>query len=546
MASMLDRSAGVSKKQEDSNTRDAMRDALVCAQEVTSKLTTAIDANDKMAEQVYTSRGNATLIITQAFEQLHQTIEERKNTLLSVMEAFSLSKTTALTLQKEQLMKMQDEIVRYTEMTSHILQTHTDHEMAALGDLLATELKATLKKVENVSLTPDQSSDIHVSLLHIDSLIKQLSIFGDVMDSASPSQSTWSSESVAKVKERYCVKVESMTSKGERYPYGGLQVKAELSHDGAVVPGEVEDHGDSTYTITLTPQTAGPHQLLITMDGQHVQNSPCDLDVGTKYSTLCNPEQVIKCSGLLSGIAIHDSGYIYVACWDDNCIRVFDQAGQHKGTIGSVGSGDGQYICPCGLFIKGDVMYVAEYWNHRIQKLTTGGQFLQKFGQCGSDQGQFQFPVSVIVDQRDRLIVSDSGNHRVVILDQAGTWLLTINGNVPDSHGFQIPFGVALDPQGNIHVAAYGSITIKVFTPEGTYVRSYGDVKGPSGIVIDEEGYSLVTERSGHCLSIFDSQGHKVYTVGNLNGPRSVMLDPKSGSVYVANTDSNTVLKYSV
>ncbi|KAL5510574.1 hypothetical protein EMCRGX_G006139 [Ephydatia muelleri] len=516
-----------------------MRDALVCAQEVTSKLTTAIDANGKMAEQVYTSRGSATLIITQAFEQLHQTIEERKNTLLSEMEAISLSKTTALTLQKEQLMKMQDEIGHYTDMTSHILQTHTDHEMVALGDLLPTELKATLKKVENVSLTPNQSSDIHVSLLHIDSLIKDLSIFGHVIDSPpSPSQSTWSSESVAKVKERYCVIVESMTSKGERYPYGGLQVKAELSRDGAVVPGEVDDHGDGTYTITLTPQTAGPHQLLITMDGQHVQNSPCDLDVGTKYSTLCNPEQVIKCSSCPSGIAIHDSGDIYVTCWGDNSIHVFDQAGQQKRTIGSLGSGDGQFICPRGLFIKGDVMYVADYGNNRIQKLTTGGQFLQKFGQRGSGQGQFQFPVSVIVDQRDRLIVSDSGNHRVVILDQAGTWLLTINGNVPGSHGFQNPYGVALDPQGNIHVAALSYNTIKVFTPEGTYVRSYGS-SCSSRIVIDEEGYSLVTEYSGHCLSIFDSQGHKVHTVGNLNGPNGVMLDPKSGSVYVANTDAN-------
>ena len=462
------------------------------------------------------------------------------------MEAISISKTTALTLQKEQLMKMQDEIVRYTDITFHILQTHTDHEMAALGDQLATEFKATLKKVENVSLTPNQSSDIHVSLLHIDSLINQLSIFGDVMDSASPSQSTWSSESVAKVKERYCVKVESMTSKGERYSYGGLQVKAELSHDGAVVPGEVEDHGDGTYTITLTPQTAGPHQLLITMDGQHVQNSPCDLDVGTKYSTLCNQEQVIKCSGGPHGIAIHDSGDIYVACWSDDCIRVFDQAGQQKRTIGSSGSGDGQFYLPWGLFIKGDVMYVADHLNHRIQKLTTGGQFLQQFGQRGSGQGQFQYPVSVIVDQRDRLIVSDEGNDRVVILDQAGTWLLTINGNVPGSHGFQYPYGVALDSQGNIHVAALCSYTIKVFTPEGTYVRSYGDVKGPTGIVIDEEGYSLVTECSGDCHFIFDSQGHKVHTVGNLNGPRGVMLDPKSGSVYVTNTGANTVLKYSV
>ena len=46
-----------------------------------------------------------------------------------------------------------------------------------------------------------------------------------------------------------------MTSNGERFPYGGLQVKAELkpkTRDGTVVPGKVEDHGDGTYTITLT------------------------------------------------------------------------------------------------------------------------------------------------------------------------------------------------------------------------------------------------------------------------------------------------------
>ena len=333
--------------------RDAMREALVCAQEMTSKLTRAIDANDKMAEQDETSRENATLIITQAFEQLHQTIEERKKTLLSEMEAISLSKTTALSLHKEQLMKMKDEIGHYTEMTSHILQTHTDHEMIGLGDLLPTELKAILKKFENVSLTLNQTSDIHVTL-STDSLIKELSIFGHVWDSPpSPSHSTWS---VAKVKGIYCVNVESMTSKGERYPFGGLQVKAELrskSHDGAVVPGEVEDHGDGTYTITLTPQTAGPHQLLITMDGQHVYNSPCDLDVKRQYQydTVCDPKLVIHCSGP-SCIAIHDSGDIYVACGKNHCIHVFDQAGQQKRTIGSRGSGDGQFDLPYGIFIE--------------------------------------------------------------------------------------------------------------------------------------------------------------------------------------------------
>ena len=192
------------------------------------------------------------------------------------------------------------------------------------------------------------------------------------------------------------------------------------------------------------------------------------------------------------------------------------------------------------------IVYVADYYNHRIQKLTTGGQFLHKFGQHGSGQGQFNCPISVIVDQRDRMIVIDHRNDRVVILDQNGSWLMTINGNVSGAQGFKYPRGLALDPQGNIHVAAWGSNTIKVFTPEGTYVRSYGVLTGPSGIAIDEEGYSLVCENSGNCLSIFDPQGNKIHTVGNLTNPSGVTLDPISGSLYVANYGAKTVLKYSV
>ena len=117
------------------------------------------------------------------------------------MEAISLSKTTALSLQNEQLLKIRDEIGRYTEMTSHILQTHTDHEVVALGDLLPTELKATLKKVEGVSFTLSQSSDIHVTL-QTDSLMKELSIFGHVI---SQSQSTWSSKSAARMDKVTCI-----------------------------------------------------------------------------------------------------------------------------------------------------------------------------------------------------------------------------------------------------------------------------------------------------------------------------------------------------
>ena len=219
------------------------------------------------------------------------------------------------------------------------------------------------------------------------------------------------------------------TSKGERYPCGGLQVKAELrpkSHDGAVVLSQVEDHVDGTYTITLTPQTAGPHQLLITVDGHHVQGSPYDLEVKSDYPSLCDVQQAINLKDP-SCVAIHENGDIYVGSYDHH-MYVFDLSGHLKNTFGRYGSGNGQFNKPLGISIIGEVMYIADYGNHRIQKLTTGGKFLHKFGKEGSGQGQFRFPRGVVVDSKNRVIVSDMYKNRVQVFSQYGDWLWTIDG----------------------------------------------------------------------------------------------------------------------
>eukprot|EP00731_Ephydatia_muelleri_P033427 Em0029g33a len=90
--------------------------ALEDAKEVVTKLTGAIEGNNRMIEQVEISKRTAFLAINQAFEILQQTLEERKRTLLSELEAISLSKTTALTLQKEQFEKMVGDIGHYINM----------------------------------------------------------------------------------------------------------------------------------------------------------------------------------------------------------------------------------------------------------------------------------------------------------------------------------------------------------------------------------------------------------------------------------------------
>ena len=84
------------------------------------------------------------------------------------------------------------------------------------------------------------------------------------------------------------------------------------------------------------------------------------------------------------------------------------------------------------------MLYVADTNNHRVQKLTSSGKFLHKFGQHGSGQGQFNFPIAVIIDSRNKLIVSDCSNHRIQIFNENGGWLLTIDGKGSGNHSFSL------------------------------------------------------------------------------------------------------------
>ena len=187
--------------------RDEMRGTLQCAQEVVSTLAGAIDANKKMMQQVEMSKQEAKLAIIQTFKQLMETLEERKKVLLMELETIALSKATSLTLQKEQFEKIQHDISHYSEVTSHILQTHTDHEVVALGGLVPTQLNATLKKVEKImTLTPNPHSYLSATLQSA-LLVKVLSKFGTVVDlSTSPSECTCAFKLVPEVNRKYMLK----------------------------------------------------------------------------------------------------------------------------------------------------------------------------------------------------------------------------------------------------------------------------------------------------------------------------------------------------
>ena len=92
--------------------------------------------------------------------------------------------------------------------------------------------------------------------------------------------------------------------------------------------------------------------------------------------------------------------------------------GAHLRTIGSQGSGAGQFRYPQGVaFDSVGHIIVADMKNYRVQVLRyIDGSHVRTMGSKGSGNGQFSSPWGVLIDGQGRIIVSDFGNHRIQLL----------------------------------------------------------------------------------------------------------------------------------
>ena len=66
-------------------------------------------------------------------------------------------------------------------------------------------------------------------------------------------------------------------------------------------------------------------------------------------------------------------------------------------------------------------VYIAESGNNRVQKFTSSGVFLSKWGSYGSGDGQFYGPWGVAFDSAGNVYIAEIGNNRVQKFTQSGS-----------------------------------------------------------------------------------------------------------------------------
>ena len=466
-----------------------------------SKLSDALALGDKMMQQVQAKQKSVEEDIKRSFNEIRQTLRNREEALLARAAEIGVGKLAALRMQGEELKAMLDELDKTSEMVSTATQAYTPTELLSVKGVMSKKLLQLLEQVEQIKLEPCKS-DAMPTDLDTSKLLEAIGDYGNVFHGCSPS----SSKAIIVIptailnKERSFI-IEACDDHDKQFPFGGERVTARLKQVGSNDPppvANVVDNKDGTYSASLTPQVCGAHELSVTIETEPIRGSP--------FSLYVRPEmEYMKLSSTLkfkldyepSGIAVDHNGDIYVAMNDS--IKVFNQQGTVIRTIGTYyknhwlpitgGTGDGQFKSPSGIAVQGDVVYVADQGNHRVQKLTTSGKFLSKFGSCGSEEGQLNGPCGLCVDDSGRIFVSEVKNNRVSVFEPDGTFAFQMSHS-----NLRNPKGIAFDVTANLHVADwYSSGKIHIFSSKGEYISQYDShLSHPSCIVINEEGCKFI------------------------------------------------------
>jgi DNA-binding beta-propeller fold protein YncE len=225
--------------------------------------------------------------------------------------------------------------------------------------------------------------------------------------------------------------------------------------------------------------------------------------------------------GSPEGIAVDSAGNVYVADSDNQRIQKFASDGQFLSKWGSSGTGDGQFASPRSLTIgPGENIYVVDCDNFRIQVFTGDGAFITKWGSHGTGDGQFGgggqfvYPGGIAVGLHGEVYVADTANHRIEKFTSNGTFIGKWGVQGYGDGEFRGPFGVAVAPDGSVCVADHANSRIQKFTPDGTFVSKFGSFPEnvdffPRGLAIDRCGliHVRVENASGADMEDFSPDG---------------------------------------
>lgn len=155
---------------------------------------------------------------------------------------------------------------------------------------------------------------------------------------------------------------------------------------------------------------------------------------------------------------------------------------------------------PTSLLIANDAIYIVEQGNHRILKLDLSGNLIEKFGNRGSGNYQFDSPTDIASSTGLKIFVSDPGNNRIQVFDKRWQYLSSIKGNDKFRTRDEIsPEYIGVNKLGEIFFYDKRSKSLGKYDEDGAYLDQIpipSDIKDVSGLQISDSKIFILDKKS--------------------------------------------------
>jgi len=274
---------------------------------------------------------------------------------------------------------------------------------------------------------------------------------------------------------------------------------------------------------------------------------PTPVFVGSWGGIGTNPGQFVE----PSSVELDSSGVVIVAGHEDRVQR-FTREGELIDIFGSAGAGDGLFNHPHGLAVdrdRGDLLYVGDQENHRLQVFTATGEFIRQWG-----DDKFQHIHDVGIDPASgNIFVGDLELHILRKFSSTGEILGEYGGLGSAPGRFNGIWGMSTDSSGNLYVADTNNRRVQKLDSNGAFVSEWSTFGNepfikPTGVYVDRNDTVYVCDSLAQVVALFDAEGRflakwdLLAIYGKRSEPEDIVIDAAGEHIYIAEVFEHRVL----
>ena len=218
------------------------------------------------------------------------------------------------------------------------------------------------------------------------------------------------------------------------------------------------------------------------------------------------------------GIAINEHSYdehFYIVDKKNDRVQVFNSDMNYAFRFGTIHD-DGKMKKPIGICVSADHnrVFVTQFSLNAVYAYKLDGTFVRCVGEEGDDEGEFNEPYGVDVDEDCYVYVCDRLNDRVQVFSKRLKYLSQITHRDMES---PVDVKVINDV---VFVLDEGVRCVKIFTTQGRLMSQIissafgGRILDPYAFDIDLRGWIYISDCKRNCIQVFDVKGNYKYEIG--------------------------------